>query len=207
MLAYVREGPVAVVVEEMIPSERRDVEIDKTIPVIVRGGYALRIGGQAQTGLRGDIGEMQEPILEIVAEKLGLRIAQRIGLAALFERPALHYKDIQIAIVVVVQERYTGRRKLHHIPLSGHAIVVLEHKPGFAGGIAEWGTRGAYRPAPEKERADEGGTVRRPGNRHRNYSDELALRRRQARMPAAPAASSSIAIVPGSGTADPVSPA
>src|SRR5205823_6152663 len=97
-LANVSEGAVPVVVVENIFSEVGDEEIVEPVVVVVADAHALPPAGMYQTGFGGDVGE---GAVTIVLEKM--RKGFLSGGKA-FETPAVHEKNIQPAVVVVIVE-------------------------------------------------------------------------------------------------------
>ena len=65
-----------------------------------------------------------------------------VGGAASNEGPALDEEHIEVAVVVVVEQRRAGTDHLEHVSLPGHTIVVDETEAGFAGCVTECGRHG-----------------------------------------------------------------
>ena len=72
---------------------------------------------------------------EIVAiEPVFERLVDRLARS---EQLALHQVDVEVAVIVVVEERRTGAGDLGHIELAGHTVEVYEVEAAFGGHVAE----------------------------------------------------------------------
>src|SRR5262249_25450671 len=108
-LADVGERSVSVVVIENIFAEIRDEEIFVAVVIVIADADALAPSGVADSGLRGDI---RKRSVAIVFEKMrGRRLPRR----KTFEARAVHQKNIEPAIVVVVVESDAAARRFEQI--------------------------------------------------------------------------------------------
>jgi hypothetical protein len=68
----------------------------------------------------------EQAILQLTVRRID-RIAQRLPLP---EHLSLDDVDVEIAVVVVVEQRHTGRHDLRVVELAGHAVEVDEVEAG-----------------------------------------------------------------------------
>jgi len=121
---------------------------------------------RVDSALLGDVREMQRARAiriqnEVVPEQarferqrggLDGRIAQRLSFA---EHLSLHEEDVEVAIVVVVQQRHTRRQHLGIIEFAGHSVEIAEPQAALGRPIDE--------PLADAVRAACGGARRRRG--------------------------------------------
>ena len=120
---HVAEGAVAVVPEQLIRPQVGEVEVDPAVVVEVAGGDADAVPGGLDAGALGDVDEAERARavgarLEVVAVEavgegrrrrrredpfLGRRVVDRVALAEV---------DVEVAVVVVVEQRHRGA---HHL--------------------------------------------------------------------------------------------
>ena len=132
----VRKGPVAVVVKQLVRPERGPVQVDPAVVIEVSHGHAHAVAVGRQSTLRRDIGEMHgaRPIrvhhevvpIEPIRQRAFRRSEQRRPGP---EQSALHEIDVEVAVVVVIEQRDAGPHDLGLIELPGHAVEVDEVDP------------------------------------------------------------------------------
>ena len=125
--ANVGEGAVPVVVVENIFSEVGDEEIVEPVVVVVADAHALPPAGMNQTGFGGDVGE---GAVTIILEKM--RKGFLSGGKA-FEAPAVHEKNIQPAVVVVIVESDSTASGFEEIFIF---VFATENSFGMEAGLA-----------------------------------------------------------------------
>ena len=129
----VGEGAVPVVVEHLVAAKSGEVQIDPAVVVDVADGDAHPVAARMNAARCGDVGEMERPrairldfeivAIQPVAERSGRRRNQGRAVAEHF---ALHEIDIEIAVVVVIEQRDARRHDFRLIELAGHAVEVHE---------------------------------------------------------------------------------
>src|SRR5262249_33343575 len=134
----VGERAVAVVVVERGAAEAGDEQIEVAVVVVVADRRPHAVVAQCESRLLGDVGEMQRPLAvspdrEIVPEEPGGRSRRSFPEGG----AAPHAEYVQIACVVVVEERGAGAHLLGHVVLSGRAVHMRERQPGRRGGFDE----------------------------------------------------------------------
>ncbi len=147
LLRHVGEGAVAIVAEQLIASERRHVEIDAAVVVVVAGRDAHPVSGRVQPAGVGHVGEPQRARavgvhLQIVPEQSSLqrqrtlRRKQRLlQFLAGAEHLPLRNEHIEIAVVVVIEQRHARAHVLGVIERAGHPVEVHEVEAGRRGAV------------------------------------------------------------------------
>ena len=136
--------PFAVVAEQLVRRvELGQVQIGPAVVVDVAHRDAHAVAAGVDAALRGDVGEVQPPgaiglDAQIVpVEPIRQRRAAARGGRRRAERLTLHQIHVQVAVLVVVEERDAGRQHLGHVELTRHAVDVDEVEAGFPGAIHE----------------------------------------------------------------------
>ena len=150
LLRHVGERAVTVVAEQLVRSEVGDVEIDAAIVVEIAGRHAHAISARVDPAPGGHVGESQRAAavgvnLQIVpkqaaSQRRGItRREQRIGERLFSQHLSLDDEDVEVAVVVVVEERDAGRHDFGVIELAGHAVEMREGQPGWRSGVGKPG--------------------------------------------------------------------
>ncbi len=177
----VAERPVAVVVQQMVRPQVSQVDIHPPVVVVVAGGDADAVAGGADAGPLGDVDEADRagavgPDLEIVAiEAVGERrgVGRRkdepvTGRAV--ERIPLAEVDVEVAVVVVVEQRDRPTHHLGEVERSSHEVVVDEVEPDLARDLLERGLAAAVvreRPGRPEGEEHENAAEKRPRVDHK----------------------------------------
>ena len=139
-----REGAIAVVSKELVATERGDVQIGTAVVVVVADGGSHSVLGRPDAARLGDVGKSHGPCSVGVNLEVGsVQTASKgfvAGLGGTLVRPewlTLNQKDIEIAVVVVVEESHARRHDLGIVELTGHAVDVHEIEAGFSGNVGE----------------------------------------------------------------------
>ena len=126
--------------------ERGDEEIGIAVVVVVADRGAHAVHTQANAGGFGDIREMQRAAAvgggnEIVAEEAtGRRSASpasRLRRGVERQGRALHEEDVEIAVVVVIEERDAGAHDLRQKVVAAGAVDVRKRQTGCCGRFDE----------------------------------------------------------------------
>ena len=139
----VGEGSVAVGAVEDVWAEVGDVEVEVSVGVVVAHSDAHAVAVVSDAGGVGDIGERQlsgwDEIVaeEAVAGRLVLGRRERWWLVAGVEGGALQEVDVEVAVVVVVEERDAGSGDFRQVVFAGGSGDVLKAEAGCFGGFAE----------------------------------------------------------------------
>ena len=136
------ESPVAVVVIKNVRAEVGDVEVLETVVVVIPNRHAHAVADVPDAGFFRDVLKPQPAALdEQVAEKAvsgfpsGRRRKQR--LLARLELAPLHQINVQVAVVVVVEQRHARAHDLRHEVFARGAIEVVEVEADFCRHITE----------------------------------------------------------------------
>src|SRR5581483_3123474 len=110
LLRYVGKGSVAVVVIEHVVAEVGHVQVEKPVIVIITDGRAHAVTHVSDAGLSGYVDEAQLPcfgeqILEQTIARFPARQRRKKKLTRRIETRALHEINIEVAIVVIVEQR------------------------------------------------------------------------------------------------------
>ena len=141
----VRKCSVAVVLEHLVPSKIRKVQVDAPVVVEVPGCDSKPVRPRADPTRIRDVGKSQRARavcvhLQVIAEKPTLerqRTLRREQGGACPEHLTLNEKNIEVAVVVVIKHRDAGRQILGVIPLTRHAIEMDEVEAGFVGAVGK----------------------------------------------------------------------
>ena len=138
----VSERSLAVVVQQAVPLEKRDVEVDAPVVVIVPCGDTHAVPGKGDTAGLRDVRESQgaravRVNLEVVSKEPAAPVRVSTGRSGLAQILALDKKHIQISIAVTVEQRDARSNDLGIVELARTTAEVREHKSGFFGRIDE----------------------------------------------------------------------
>ena len=111
--------PFPKIPEQVIRSERRDIEIDVAVVVVVRRGDAHAIHLDRQAGLPRDVGE--RPVAIVVVQRRIRRWSRVTGPVRRVDE-----EDVLPSVVVDVDERGAGAQRLGQVLLAERAAVVAE---------------------------------------------------------------------------------
>ncbi len=177
--------PGALVAPHPVGAEVGDVEIGPAVVVVVAGCHSHAVTVGHQLAVAGDVRESQLSCdLEIVAEEaIGKGLLQDLAWP---EHASLNQVDVEVAVVVVVEERAAGAHDLAEVELPRHAVEmdevetrgrgqVDEDLPGAgraAGSLASAGEEQRRRESSEGRGARSHGT----GNRGRTCPTYLLYR-------------------------------
>ena len=143
----VGECPVAVVAKHHTAGKAGAIDVREAIVVKVANGGAHAVGPEIDAAFIGDVGEMKRARAifvedEIVAKQAifqrTLRREQSIG-----DRPvgakhlSLGHVYVEIAVVVVIDQRDAGRHDLGVVELARHAVEVHEVESRRLGPLAK----------------------------------------------------------------------
>ncbi len=117
------ERTVAVVVIENAAAVLRNVEVGKSISIVVPHGYALSVAPGCDARFFGDIGKTAVVIIAVEGVAQGWSRVKEVTFAT------VHEIDIHPAVIVVVEECTSGTRRLRQILRRGFTAGV---RPGNA---------------------------------------------------------------------------
>src|SRR5206468_12409292 len=126
------EGSVAAIVVETILAEVADQEIVVAVAVVVADACALSPAARAEPGPGRHV--LERSVAFVAIETIGWRLVRWKS----FERRAVDEEQIEPSVVVVIDERDAGPRRLEQVLVSRrsaeHGDVV---EAGFAGDVDE----------------------------------------------------------------------
>ena len=139
LFRYVGERSIAVITKQLVAPEIRDVQVDAAIVVEIGCGDTHAVPAGIDSALFGDVGEIERARSvrvhhQVISEQAPFeghrggwdgRLAQCLSLA---EHLSLHEEDIEVAIIVVVQERNPARQHLGKIEFAGHPVEIGERQ-------------------------------------------------------------------------------
>ena len=145
---HVGEGSVTVVAEQLVLPNVRQIQVDAPVVVEISRGHAHPVRMRVYAARFGDVREMQHarpvgqhaqivPVkapLERQRGRLDRRLAQRLPFAQHLPLDDVH---VEVAVVVVVQQRDARRQHLRKIEFSRHPVEVGEPQAGLLGPIDE----------------------------------------------------------------------
>src|SRR5579863_8035173 len=120
-LGHITEGPVSVVVKELIAIESGHIQIHKSIIVVIARGHAHCVADAGQACFLGNIGKgsvsviAKEPVVET-----GIALLQRWNFCP------VRKEDVQEPIIVVVEQRNAAGHGLDRVALR--TDTVLQYK-------------------------------------------------------------------------------
>ena len=133
LLGHVGKRAVAVIVVKNVAAKVGDEEIVKAVVVVVADATGLSPAGTSQAGLFGDIGE---GAVTIVVKQItgGIAVPNRRIKAG-----SVHQKNIEPAVVVIVEQRHPATHLLEQKLLVGRAAgnVPGVPQPGLASDVGE----------------------------------------------------------------------
>ena len=118
---HIREGAIAVVVVKRIAVNAGDEDVFVPVVVVITDGDTHVIADTSQSGLLGDVREVP---LAVVLKK-AVRVFRRGLLERLNVRP-VGEKDIQLAVVVVVEHGHATDHGFGRMTLGGFATIERE---------------------------------------------------------------------------------
>ena len=107
--------------EKLVAVDAGYVKIDKSIVVVVAGGNSHRVANALQAGLFRYVCESAVPV--VAEEPVGIT---GIVFFKRGDRRAVRKEDIQQAVVVVIEERYSSSHGFKRIALRTDAVLQLE---------------------------------------------------------------------------------
>ncbi len=135
------EGTVAIIVIEHVAAEVGHVEIEEAVVIIVAGSHAHAIADVSHSGFFSDVDESQltrfgQQIFEQPVARFPAGRGREERFAAV-EGRALHQIDVQVAVVIVVEQRHAGTHDLGHVVTPGGTVEVMKVETGLRGHVAE----------------------------------------------------------------------
>ena len=131
----VGERAVAVVVEQRGGAEAGDEQIEVAVVVVVADGGAHAVDRAARrrrasvTSVKRSVRLPSRPTVRSLRNsRLDGPTSAARGVAV--QRPALDEEHVQVAVVVVVEQRHAGAHLLGHVVLAGGAVDVGEGQAG-----------------------------------------------------------------------------
>ena len=138
------ERAVTLVPKHLVGAEAREVQVNPPVVVDVPGGDAHPVAPRNNSAFVGDVREGQRGPprrihRQIVAEQSipGCRIRPRRERRVAAERVSLDEIDVEIAVVVVVQQRSAGTHDLRLIEAARHPVEVNEVEASDRGDVLE----------------------------------------------------------------------
>src|ERR1700722_7600793 len=108
-LGDIGKGSVAIVVVEPVSAIGGNVEVFEAVVVVVANRYPHAIAGALQAGLDSNV--FERTILLLVVEAIPIFLASLLGNGAfrgwIRQRCAIDEKNVEHAVVVIVEERHT----------------------------------------------------------------------------------------------------
>ena len=147
-LGPVAERAVALVAPELVPAQVQDVEVHPAVVVEVGRHHAHAVAEGRDAALLGDvdeadrgaaIGELQVVAVQAVPRRPVAGPGGGRGRPVSFvpQEIALDQVEVEIAVVVVVEERRAGADHLRIVEAPAHAVPVPEVEAGAPGGVGE----------------------------------------------------------------------
>ena len=144
----VAERPVALVAPELVGAQVHHVEVDPTVVVEIRRDDSHAVAGGRDATLLGDVDEANRGVavagLQVVAVQAvpwGPVAHPRRGrggpVSFVAEEAALDQVEVEVAVVVVVEERRAGADDLRVVEVPAHAVPVPEVETGAPCGVGE----------------------------------------------------------------------
>ena len=124
---------------ERIAAIARDVDVGKTIIVVVRDGDAHAPAFASQTRLLRDVGELEIGVL-VVERHHGIATL----LAVTVDVRTVDHDDVQFAVVVAVDQANAAAHRLDDVALIGRRDV-RDRQTGLLGDVFEMGQGGGSR--------------------------------------------------------------
>jgi hypothetical protein len=150
LAGHVGEGAVALVLEQLVRAERRDVQIDAPVVVVVASGGAHPVGAHVDAARVRHIRELErvrgsglggraafghgapQVVPEQPRPQRSLGFHRRAIDGDITKHPALDHEHVEVAVIVVVEERDARR---HHFGIEERAGPPVEMDEGQAGPI------------------------------------------------------------------------
>jgi hypothetical protein len=140
-------------VQELIPSDARNKEIDAPVVVVVAGRCAHGVPDAGDAGRLGDVREAQAAV--VAEETVG------VGASRLLERRhlrAVGEKDVWPAVAVVVEDGQAARHAVDiELARRRRAAVVNETQGGLTGEVSKSRMRGFRRRTLCRDQRDHAG--------------------------------------------------
>ena len=147
---HVGKRAVAIVVIENVAPEIRDVQVLEAIIIIISDRDPHAVADMADSSFFCDIHEFELSGLakQILEQAVARPPSRRRGklraprVLSRIERRALNHIHIQVVVVVVIEEGYTGAHDFRHVVFAVSARKMVELQPDFLGDFAEeWNLR------------------------------------------------------------------
>ena len=116
-----------IVVEELVAGHVRDIDIGPAVVIVVADGHAHPVALAGDAGFFGDIGE---GAVAIVVEE-AVPVFRRVLLERR-NRRAVDEVDVQVAVVVVIEQRHAGHHGFGLILVRSGTAVGDEVESGLA---------------------------------------------------------------------------
>ena len=146
MLGDIGKRAVAVVAEHHAAAQSGAVDVDKTVVVEIACRHAHAVRLDIDPALLGDVGEVQRPRAvgvhdQVVPEQAILerrvRLEHRLAERLAAQHLSLHEVDVEVAVVIVIEQRDAGRHDFRIVELARHAVEVHEVEAGRFGAFSE----------------------------------------------------------------------
>ena len=134
------EGAIAAVAPQLVGAEVGEEDVDMAVAVDVTGRDAHAVAGGVQAARCRDVGETQLALAvrQLVAvETVGPEVVAALRRSS--DRRTLNQVEIEVAVVVVVEERATRAHHLVKVELAGHAVPMHEVEADRGVGLDEQG--------------------------------------------------------------------
>ena len=139
LLCDVGEGPVAVVVVQVVAAELGDVEVFEAVIVKVADGNAHAVADALEAGLLGDV--FEGTVLALMVEAVPVPRAGLLGDKSLRSRVgdgrAIDEEEIKQAVVVEIEGCDAGAHRLEEVLQGGVRGNSGESDAGLLGGVGE----------------------------------------------------------------------
>ena len=125
---HVREGPSAVVAEQLVRPPVGQVDIGISVVVVVADGAAHAPGRRSETGFIRNFAEDAQPPVTVtgfVAEEAISRLCKRVS-----EGRAVDGEQVEPAVAVIVEKGGACGHRLEDVILTGAAGYVADGQPG-----------------------------------------------------------------------------
>ena len=147
---HIGEGAVAIVVVKNVASEVCNVEVLEAVVIVVAHRNSHAVADVPDSGFFRDVHKLQLPSLaqKIAEEAVAGRPSRRERklraprILRRIERRSLNHIHIQVAVVVVIEECYTGAHDFRHVVFACSTCKMVKLQPDFLGDFAEeWNLR------------------------------------------------------------------